>query len=401
MVSKKECLEKCDLEFCAQNSKKTNGKKKKNVVKKTDDPFVSLQPSPGLSLRALENKVRGLFEQNTKYFEEQEEVGSKVIPEPPPPPPVYPPVPDPLYPSIGIEDRTALTPVYRGGQNGIYVINGKALSHSPGTASEGNGFVGGGGWRVWSGATTSPYTPTSYTQSQVLTFRQNFYYALYSTYWQWHMTGMKQLYDAAPPFANPASPTPFEVEQWYLKVIRHFRALCGLGANTLTLDPDLFKTSAIARERRNTQDIWDKYSPGVATTFGVSANNSDFGPCILGAGTHCGWRFVPTTAAEQSPYYNDGLSHDVVNWFARSEGIIGVDNWSNVTNDNTGWSNHFTLISRMIGALLMPGRNDGHILAFLLDEKVGFTFENDAQTIRFHWSGISHPIPVGYKLLGF
>ena len=119
---------------------------------------------------------------------------------------------DPLYPSDTRSVCGAYTPIYRGGQNGLLVVNDNYTNHGPYTESI--SYAPGGVFPSWDGTTTkSLWIPTSYTEEEKTAYRQSVYDFLFPSD-GFTIIGLEQLYASNTPFADETEPTVKEIEDW-------------------------------------------------------------------------------------------------------------------------------------------------------------------------------------------
>lgn len=224
-----------------------------------------------------------LYDYNEK---QEEEAGKKVqlgIPE------------DPSYPSDARSDPLAWTPMYRGNQNIVFDVQIDPYTyHGIGTESA---YYTDGTWYEWDGVTTFPiWVPTSATQAEKEAHRTAWFDYVFPGYdtGNFCMRGLKQLYEANLPFADPYHPTVHEWELWNDKVLNLFRTLSGLTQAIPT--QQLYIQCAWTKERKTT-NMWDAEYPGTL--------DSAYGPCLGGSNIHCGATFIPSNLNDQSPYWNE------------------------------------------------------------------------------------------------
>jgi len=228
-------------------------------------------------------------------------------------------------------------------------------NHSP----AGIGWIAPSAWAsaTWDG---TPYDPTGKTKAQIC----NFVFPTSNT-----MRGLRQLYEAAPPFANPRYPEVWEIDAWNIKVINHFRALFGIGP--ITPSYRLYAEAQWATERRWSPK-WNSY-PGNGTL--------PYGPCP-NANPHCGATFLPNTSDQnwlllQGGYggYTSSMVRESTN-----EALGGV-------NTDIPWS---IKLARALSVFLCYEGLVGHTGPFLRRSKVGMIFHDlgDGTTqIRFKFGG--------------
>lgn len=159
------------------------------------------------------------------------------------------------------------------------------------------------GWLNWSGTQWdgTPFDTTGKTKSQICSF-------LRPTGGPYNIRGIREKFYAVNPFADNLNPTPEEIDNWNIEVIRHFRAMLGV-STPVNNDPRLYLEARWADERKYTE-AWDSSYPS-GTPGGPS------GPCWNPPGTpvdiaagHCGASFFPNPADRatyiaEAPYSND------------------------------------------------------------------------------------------------
>lgn len=226
------------------------------------------------------------------------------------------------------------------------------------------GWVGTGwtGWD-WDGI---PIDITNKTPSQIcsLLFKNGYL-----------MKGLRQQYNNIKPFANPASPTIAEIDQWNLKTIQHLRNLVG-NTTPLTGDPKLYLETQWSHDRYWTT-IWDIRYPGTDGTA--------FGPCRPGddPNAHCGASFFPSSndQAKYLPQYS-------ISPFTRSSQAEGIGN----VNTDLPWA--LKLTSRISNWVCTEGTT-GHAGPFFTRTKVGMSFflagtqttPATTTSLRIKWAG--------------
>jgi hypothetical protein len=199
-----------------------------------------------------------------------------------------------------------------------------------------------------------------------------------------NMKGLTQLFYAVPGrFADVKNPTPREIDDWNVEVIRHFRRLLGI---TTPVWPNqrLFMEATWANEMGNTR-VWDAdYPPPPAIPPDPTPN------CVGQGATHCGASFIPSLD-HQIPYANGSgpVSTYVMSEeepvsgrrTSRTEGIVWV-----ITNLPWG-----TKMSRVISNIFHAESGMGaHMGPFIGRECVGFDFfvvDNKNSVFRGKWSG--------------
>jgi hypothetical protein len=167
--------------------------------------------------------------------------------------------------------------------------------------------------------------------------------------------GLREKFYEVNPFADNTNPTPAEIDNWNLEVIRHFRAL--LGVNTpVRPSARLYLESRWADERKHTM-FWDTAYPN-SNDCG-SANNESCvgrapGPCWIGntpidsAGGHCGESFFPNAsdralAIAEAPYNNNTVTYpELENYNTRHAQASGI----NFVEADIPWSIKFARLLR-------------------------------------------------------
>jgi len=241
-------------------------------------------------------------------------------------------------------------------------------SHAP----AGIGWIPQSAWdsAVWNGV---PFDPTGKTKAQIC----NWVFPTSNT-----MRGLWQLYEANPPFANPASPTQVEIDFWNIKVINHFRSLFGIGP----IEPSLrlYQEAQWSTERRWTSR-WNGNNNG-----SPYASQGTWGPCPNG-NPHCGAVFLPTNADQL-------LNSQQYGWLAQSPSVLSTSQTRQSvaeglggTNTNIPWS---IKLGRVIAQFLCYEGLVGHTGPFLRRQKVGMIWHDlgDGTTqVRFKWGGTYTP----------
>ena len=203
--------------------------------------------------------------------------------------------------------------------------------------------------------------------------------------WLWPATGdvlrgTRQLYDSWGGFADETNPTPFEIQEWTLLYIQHFRTLTQ-NPTPLAIDRCLMLRALWSDERQHTT-IWDGAYPG---TCGSAA-----GPCVpcgSGGNPHCGAAFVPNST-DQEPYMLDtGGIIPACSAGASAEGIF-------TTNTDIPWS---IKLSRVMNHWFCTG-DSGHFGPFMGRELLGYHWLvwGAGTTWRGKWGGPlnGHPYTV-------
>ena len=197
--------------------------------------------------------------------------------------------------------------------------------------------------------------------------------------------GLREKFYAVNPFADNTNPTPAEIDNWNLEVIRHFRDLIK-NPNPLlpderpvSFDARLFIEARWADERQRTM-YWDADYPTNQDPLDPSTWNT-YGPCwYLGAplvnasSGHCGASFFPNTAkiteaVAAPPYNNDFVKYPELSGYTvrrgNAEGKSGID-------ANTPWSLKLAVV---IANFICTEGTTGHASPFL----------SSRQTMGFSW----------------
>jgi len=238
-------------------------------------------------------------------------------------------------------------------------------SHAP----AGIGWITAQAWAnsTWNGV---PYDVTGKTKSQIC----NFVFPTSNT-----MRGLRQLYEQAPPFANPRFPEPWEIDLWNIKVINHFRALFGIPP----IQPSvrLYNEAQWSTVRRWT----NKY------TAAYPANGQPaYGPCPTTT-EHCGATFLPVIGEQDWLLLPPGVpaapAGTAVSSMVRqsvAEALGGVDT-------DIPWS---IKLGRVLAIFLCYEGIVGHTGGFLRRQKIGMIFHDlgDGTTqVRFKFGGTYTP----------
>lgn len=282
---------------------------------------------------------------------------------------------DTNYPPDPRSDPTALTPVFRGGQNVMLIRLDQETFH---------GIPVGGVFTPWDGVTRKTvWQPSTNTPEEKVAFRQDWYDFVFPGD-SFFVRGLKELYEDVQPFADEYQPTISEFENWNHTVINHLRYLLNL--NPATMDQTLFIRQKWADERRTTR-MWDEAYPGTW--------NCAYGPCEDWTNLHCGDTFYPATVAEQRCYWNDvysgqNVTHPLVTHQSGQVGSSSV--WY-----NGGAS---TAMSRTLRNWCRTGVISAHGgAAFFFRERYGYSIAGPtANTLRAKWEGNNNPQPPGYEL---
>lgn len=289
---------------------------------------------------------------------------------------------DPLYPSDIRSDLTAYTPVFRGGQNGMFIVNDKYLNHGP--DGESRNYTPNEIFPEWDQVTTmSLWIPDTYTVEQQYAHRLAVYEFLFPGD-EHCIIGLEQLYNQIEPFADPTSPTISEIELWQQAVWKHFRQLVGLA--TIDIDPELFLKARFSEERKNT-DIWDSYGGEI---------DSAYGPCVAVPGNiHCGETFVPDTIEEQSPYWNDYYSNYPT---PTTHSLMSYNSGGATAIMPLYWGPWMMNLSRQLRNFMRGGgyKTSGHAGPFLFRPKYGIAIHSNGGGARYKFSGPLENPPAGY-----
>lgn len=167
-------------------------------------------------------------------------------------------------------------------------------------------------WVPWDGV---PLVTTNKSKKQICKWL-----APHSSY---AVRGIRELYNNVQPFANEASPTVSEIDQWTLEVIRHFRKMLGV-STPLKPSARLYLESRWSDERKFTTK-WDKKYPGKETDVGLSTGRChNPGPLDRAKG-HCGEAFFPDATDRDkyiasSPYFNDFTAYPELSNYTNRHG---------------------------------------------------------------------------------
>jgi hypothetical protein len=245
---------------------------------------------------------------------------------------------------------TQYTPSYRntdvGGAQDLTLATTVSQAHALVDSQDPDGikWISAASWLPWNGV---PITLTGMTPSQMCA-------ALFPT-GPYTMLGLRDYFYEINPFLDNANPTPAEIDNWNIHVIKHLRKITGIN---IPIEPDkcLFLRAQWGAERRWTT-TWDTKYPG---------NGSDgvFGPCQTGdvgfGVEHCGATFVPD-ASDQALY---GQTGTLCTAGAGSEGL-------NTVKTDLPWS---IKLSNVINKFVCAEGNTGHAGPFFERTKVGFAF---------------------------
>ena len=151
--------------------------------------------------------------------------------------------------------------------------------------------------------------------------------------------GLREKFYEVNPFADNTNPTPAEIDNWHLEVIRHFRNLFGINV-PVNHNARLYLEARWSSERKHLED-WDSSYPPTGD-YGDA-----YGPCwnppgtaIDIAGGHCGDGFIPNesnraTYIAAAPYNNDFVTYPELSSYtakySQAVGLAGV-------NANIPWS---------------------------------------------------------------
>lgn len=267
------------------------------------------------------------------------------------------------YPRGSDTNDPVVTPYLTAG--GRRNLNAATIAGVPSVTSHapaGIGWIPSSAWTsaTWDG---TPYDVTGKSKAQIC----NWVFPTSNT-----MRGLRQLYEAAPPFANPVNPTVGEIDLWNIKVINHFRALFGIGPITPSLR--LYAEAQWSTERRWTNK-WNSYA---------SNGTLPYGPCP-NSNPHCGATFLPSTAdqvgnIQNFGWYSSGLLPTSSVRESVAEALGGV-------NTNIPWS---IKLARVIAVFLCYEGLVGHTGPFLRRQKIGMIFhdiEDGTTQVRFKFGG--------------
>lgn len=288
---------------------------------------------------------------------------------------------DPNYPEDPRSDPLAYTPIFRGGQNYLFdIFFDKYTSHGLDVTMTGTPAQ----WYDWDGVTTfPPWSSTSLSTTEKEAYRKAWYDWVFPNKDgnNFTMRGLKQLYEASPPFADITKPTVREYEVWNDRVLNLFRQMCGL--NPATPLQELF-IMCMWTEERKTSTLWDSKYPG---TF----DSAYGGPCVGGTNLHCGTTFKPSDLNDQAPYWNDYYTntkvgmHPLITLNQGSEAVIVFYN-GNATHG-------FSRTLRKLFELASLGSPvGGHSGTFAFRQYYGM------RSGRSKWAGTLQQPPSGFSL---
>lgn len=150
--------------------------------------------------------------------------------------------------------------------------------------------------------------------------------------------GIREHFYNINPFADNSNPTPAEIDNWNVEVIRHFRRMFGISTPVIP-DARLYLECRWSDERKWTT-AWDtKYPDGVVGTASGPCFNTSGTP-VDTAGGHCGESFFPDAAdravyISQPPYNNDTTKYpELADYNARFSQTSG----NNAVNAGINWS---------------------------------------------------------------
>jgi hypothetical protein len=237
-------------------------------------------------------------------------------------------------------------------------INSKGYRHDP----DGIPWIRREDWIPWDGVTT--VNPCTATKQQI---QKHVFPTGINT-----MRGLREVFYKTNPFKDNSYPTPQEIENWNIVVIRHFRNLLGYNQSTHPVSNDkcTYLKAAWAEERYRT-NFWDATYPGTL--------DGKTGPCTkpYSSNAHCGAGFMPN-ASDQSPYLCPTSMSPCTN-------TSGAEGYS-THNTDIPWSIKLT---RVIGGFLNSDGIGAHTGPFVGREYFGSAWYMDGGSIgvRTKWSG--------------
>nr|UOF78738.1 hypothetical protein [Cressdnaviricota sp.] len=212
-------------------------------------------------------------------------------------------------------------------------------------------------WATWDGTTT--YDPCTLTKQQLVA-------AIFPKFGI--MRGLKELFYSINPFQDNFNPTPQEIENWNIEVIRHFRRLLGITTPVVN-DKATFLKAAWAEERARS-NYWDTSYPGNL--------NSNYGPCTrpFSPNAHCGASFIPSPQ-DQAPYLDPDMQP--ITTSGGAEGIATL-------NADIPWA---LKMSQIISTFLSQDGIGGHTGPFLGRPKYGSAWylTGTSVVVRNKWTG--------------
>lgn len=292
-----------------------------------------------------------------------------IQPAPPDDPPIIqppPPLPAPQCPSM----HPTHTSVPGGKSQAEQVnnitayVNSKGFRHDP----DGIPWIQRSWWVPWDGITT--INPCTSTKQQIKDFVFPQPGGVHT------MRGLRERFYEVNPYRDNQNPTPAEIENWNIEVIRHFRRLLGFNQTTHPVyNHKCTYLKAAWSEERARYNHWDATYPGTL--------NSSNGPCTIpfSPNAHCGGGFI-LTPADQAPYLCPSDMAACVGG-GGAEGIQSI-------NTDIPWS---IKISRIIGTFLNSDGIGAHTGPFVGREYFGSAWymNGGSTTFRGKWSGNLSP----------
>ena len=284
--------------------------------------------------------------QDEKLTEEEE---STLPPSSGAPPPTPPPTPPPGSVQYTPEETETLAPSGSEMVNTLTTLS-QAVPSVSSQDPDGIGWISPALWTAseWDG---TPMSTPGKTNTELCNF-------LKPTGNPYVVRGIREKFYQVNPFADNTNPTPAEIDNWTIEVIRHFRAMFGIN---VPVEPDarLFIEARWASERKNTT-YWDTKYPGLPpedwTTPPEDPINGQPGTakgrCFVSgnpidvAGGHCGEAFFPDEVDRQAaimapPYNSDFVTYPELNNYtlrqAQTTGIKSV-------NADLPWSIKFSVV---------------------------------------------------------
>ena len=170
------------------------------------------------------------------------------------------------------------------------------------------------------------------------------------------MRGLKEKYEKIKPFLNPYKPTPVEIENWHIEVLKHFREILGF-TNPVALSKDFMVQARLSDERKRTT-MWNTKYPEDT--------------CPLKPPPHCGFTWLPVPE-DRIKYF--GGEPDNLPISAYSEGVFQpytTTEWEDSGTANPPpWS---LMLTRIINGTLSHEGIMMHLGPMLASEKIGFSY---------------------------
>ena len=191
----------------------------------------------------------------------------------------------------------------------------------------------------------------------------------------WVVRGIREVFYEMNPFKDVTSPTPAELDNWHLRVIKHLRDLAGVNT-PIEMDARLWLEARWSSERK-----W-------GTSWDVDYPPDDPSK----PGTHWGESFFPN-AGHRAPYiaaepYNNNFTEypELQNYNSRFSGASGIRAGKMA---GIGWA---LMFAKMMAGWIVGEGCTGHAGPVLYRQKVGMTFlhindsGNENVMFRGKWS---------------